>query len=485
MLLIALVAIAASLVVLRLQTENGGCQTLGGITRTHLGSSGFGAITRYTLPKPARGANSVVVAGDGSVWFGEEAVPGIAHFFPGNGTLVEYPFPGSYNPSAESGYNCYVQTRIWGITLWRGQVWATDSAKNRVLGLDPSSGSFTAVPLAGNDSLPYTLSAEGNTLWVPQIQSDQLGEVNAKGILAEHLLLTSPGTGNGSAGFELPFNTAQVAFANDTTGYLVRLSSVVTGSAIYSFNTADFAPIPVPGQGNETLYSPDSISLGGGGAWITEHGASDVVFFNMTDSIWTTYPTTWVNYTAITLPYFVDVNGSNVWFNEHYGNRMAVLDPKENSLTEFSLTNPPVGKLFDIDSAMTIGLGKGAAWFAEFTTNDIGFVNASYVPSFTVAASSHYLEAKPGATTNVTLTLTGESRSVLTLEYSDSESASSEPMKIGMGANATSITSLNGTARVLVNIKVPAGAVGNYTLLLSATNGPIDQGTYVFLNVKE
>lgn len=485
LLLVALVATSASLIALGLQAgRGGGCWTLQGVTGAHLSTSGFGAITKFALPKPTRGPNSVVVATDGSVWFGEEAVPGVAHFFPRNGTLLEYPFPGSYEPSAGSGYNCSIKTSIWGLALWRGQVWATDSVMNRIVGLDPATGSFTSVPLAGNDSFPYALSPEGDALWVSQIQSDQLGELSANGTLTEHLLFASA-EGNGPAGLELPFNTAQVAFANGTRGYLAKLSSVVTGPAIYSFNPEAFALSPVPGQGNETLYSPDSISLGGGGAWITEHGASDVDFFNMTDQKWTTYPTTWVNYSAITLPYFVEAKGGAVWFNEHYGNRMAVLDPRENSLTEFSLADPPVGRLVDIDGATTFCLGGGAAWFAETTTNDIGLVNASYVPSFSVSPSSRLIEARAGAATNVTLAVNGISKGPLTLAFSDSESVSSEPLKIRFSANITSIAALNGTARALVNIRVPAGAVGTYTLLLSATDGLIHQGTYVFLRVEQ
>ena len=35
-------------------------------------------------------AHAVPVAPDGSVWFGEEAVPALAHFFVTNGTLVEF-----------------------------------------------------------------------------------------------------------------------------------------------------------------------------------------------------------------------------------------------------------------------------------------------------------------------------------------------------------------------------------------------------------
>ncbi len=44
----------------------------------------IGGITEFSLPGPLRNPNAPVVAPDGSVWFGEQAVAGIAHFYPGN-----------------------------------------------------------------------------------------------------------------------------------------------------------------------------------------------------------------------------------------------------------------------------------------------------------------------------------------------------------------------------------------------------------------
>ena len=50
------------------------------------------------------------------------------------------------------------------------------------------------------------------------------------------------------------------------------------------------------------------------------------MFDNLENGVWTVYPTSGVGYIGTTLPYFVETNGSLVWFNEHFGNRMAALD---------------------------------------------------------------------------------------------------------------------------------------------------------------
>src|SRR5207244_641940 len=87
------------------------------IMKSQLKSATFGAVTKFQLPSPGRAPNAITVAPDGSVWFGEQAIPGVGHLYP-NGTLVEYRWSGNYNSSSDSGYSCSYQTDTWGIALW-------------------------------------------------------------------------------------------------------------------------------------------------------------------------------------------------------------------------------------------------------------------------------------------------------------------------------------------------------------------------------
>ncbi|MDG6913207.1 MAG: hypothetical protein JRN35_09045, partial [Nitrososphaerota archaeon] len=79
-------------------SSSASCQPpLGGrsVLKSQLQSVTFGAVTEFALPSPARSPNAITVAPDGSVWFGEQAIPGVAHLYP-NGTLVEYAWPFNY-----------------------------------------------------------------------------------------------------------------------------------------------------------------------------------------------------------------------------------------------------------------------------------------------------------------------------------------------------------------------------------------------------
>src|SRR5271169_3628600 len=95
------------------------CANLSSITRTQLNASQFGSVTSFSLPAPLRSPNSITAAPDGSVWFGEVAIPGLAHLLL-NGTLVEYPWP--FPDSTPSSPLCTDRSEIWGIALWNGLV---------------------------------------------------------------------------------------------------------------------------------------------------------------------------------------------------------------------------------------------------------------------------------------------------------------------------------------------------------------------------
>jgi streptogramin lyase len=483
--LLVLLSVAGVFAVFR-SASGSGCPSFlsAPVVKSALSSRSFGAVTTFSLPAPERWPNGIAVASDGSVWFGEEAVPALAHFYPTNGTLVEYSFPGAYKSTFSGAYDCADKTDIWGVALWDGRVWATDSAQDRLVGLDPTNDAFEVVSLAASDSLPYTLTpGPGDTLWFTQINSGQIGTLFANGTVAEHSVSVPEHLNGTSATVNAPGVPAQIVFANSSLGYYVDASPLISGSAVFAFNPEDFRPQPV-GQGNESLADPDSISLGDGGVWLAQHGDSSLAFENLKSGNWTLFPTSSVGYVGTTLPYFVETNGSIVWFNEHFGNRMAVVDSSGKTLTEYSLSDPAAVNMSQIDNALTFALGGGRAWFTESTSDAIGFVNASYRPSFSISANeSSVLSVQRGDSSNVQVDLLGNSSSPISIQLSDSSSTASGA-NVTMQTDKNELSSLAGNQSLDVSVHVGAGAApGRYTLLITATDGLISRSVYVELSV--
>jgi streptogramin lyase len=231
------------------------------------------------------------------------------------------------------------------------------------------------------------------------------------------------------------------------------------------------------------LIAASSLALVSGGVWVAQHATSNLAFYNMSSHEWSQFPTSPVNYEETTLPYFVAANGSTVWFNEHYANRLAKIDTARGLLTEYSLSDPPASNITSIGNALTFALGKDKVWFTELTANQVGYLDASYQPNFTISPPNiSNIKLKPGESVNVTFTINGQSAKPLTIQFADTENYTSRPQKIVMNATQTEIRSLTSQDVFVVTITTDKTLQpGNYTLLVTVTDQLTYQGTYIKL----
>jgi streptogramin lyase len=435
----------------------------------------FGGVTEFNLPSPLMNPAAPVVAPDGSVWFYEQTVPGLAHFYPDNRTLVEYATPGDYYPPKSYGAICSQKSSSWGVALWAGKVWASDMAGNQLVALDPSTGQYSSVKLPTADSAPYTLTLGPNgSLWFTELFSGKIGELKPDGSLSE---FTVPEVTPGHSA-----EPAQIVFANSTRGYYSAIGGGGVGAGgVFSFDPSHFSPTLVGGR---LLTAPTSLTLADGALWVALHGSSSVGAYNFSTGSWSYFPTNPVSYIPTTLPYFVEASGTSIWLNEHYGNRMAVIDPVNRTLVEYNEAKSPVNAS-TIGNAVTFGYGGGRAWFAESSGNVLGYVDSSYDPGFSTSISGSSAVVTPrGASANMTLLVHDTSHvGPLNLSVADSEGFSSTPSNITYSFSTLHASPSNvptttisvprgGEAAVQVTITaLQSLKPGNYTALFTATDG--------------
>jgi len=446
-----------------------------------LTSTMFGAITEYTLPAN-RTPSGVAVAPDGSVWFGEWGLPGVAHLFP-NGTVTEYKWR---YPDPASISNCQMATQIWGVALWNGSVWGSDFLYSRLVGVNPTTGQAQKIDLA-NGTTPYTLAVSPNNyLWFTE---SKLGAAIGR---------VSPTNGTVDY-YNLPtakyWESVYVLFRNDTVGYVLALDGVDPEIAqIYSFNPSLSSPSFSPVGENQTLYAPTGLALGDGGIWATEHSASAMAFLNFTTDRWTIFPTSTVSYTPWVLTYFDGSNGSAVWFNEHYGNKIGVIYDGATRLTEYAVDDPPIGNfttlLTDVNT-LTVGLGGNRLWFTQWSSGVVGFVNTAYSPPLSISASTtaggtpaSAVSISAGGSTQLQLQLSGQSSSNVSLKFADNEFDNGTAKSIAFTPSIAALPSLNGTRTVALNISVASTlAAGEYVAAITLTNGLVLSSVYVTITV--
>jgi virginiamycin B lyase len=467
---VALVLIVSSSVgYFLLENSPSDCSVLGGksILRSKLTPLNTGgAVTTYSLPPPDRYPNGVAVSADGSVWFGEQGVPGLGHLY-SNGTLVEYAWPFSYPGRSSPSQTCAQKTAIWTVVIWNGRVWAGDVTGNQLVGLDPATGSVKTIKLNSTGAFPYGLTAgPDGALWFTELFAPKIGRVDTAGNLEEYSL-----NGNRSA-------PAEISFANSTRGYYVDV-----GAGLYQFNPQKFAPVQVGGGMN--LFAPSSISLGTGGIWVTQHEAASLAFYDLATKGWTIYPTSTVSYVDTTLPYFVRVNGSKVWFNEHYADRIAVIDITAQTLTEYSIQGRRPASVDQITNSLTFAFGSDRVWFAESTENTIGFVDATFKPALGLSlAGSNNLRLAAGGKTNVNLSLSDAIGTRLTLQAADSENFTSIPRLLRVTPTPANLTLSESPQLLPLTIQVDSNTrSGEYTLLVTVSDGQVYRSVYVKVQV--
>jgi virginiamycin B lyase len=445
-------------------TINSCGQTLGSasVSRFNLQSVHFDGVTKYHLLKNEF-PNGIAVAPDGSVWFGEQDVTGLGHLYD-NGTMIEYRWPVNYAPST---------TSIWGVAVWNGRIWASDALGGELVSLNPVTSALTAVKLSNVGAFPYTITiGPDNALWFTELYGSKLGRIDAQCKLAEYAVPKNFGG-----------TPTQIVFQNTTLGYYADAGNATSAvSEILSFNVKQFAPQPIAGAFRPVAAS--SLALTPDGLWVAQHASSNLAYDSFQTHSWSLFPTTPVSYVETTLPYFVAANGSSVWFNEHYANRIGVIDGARRTLTEYSLSNPPANKTTQIDNALTFTLGGSRVWFTELTANYVGYIDATYKPSFSASSAKQVLYVNAGSNIPLSFVANGFSTKPLRIHFADSENYTSLPFRIALQSNETEISPLNGQSAINAIISTdPRLAPGTYSLLIALSNGLINQGVYVWLQV--
>lgn len=458
-------------------STSGGCGSAGPVKDKQLSNTTFGAVTEFTLPTPYTSPNAITVAPDGSVWFGENGMPGLGHLFP-NGTLTEYKLP--FESSLPQNV-CGDRAQIWGVALWDGGVWATNENQPVLEGIDPATGVVTNVTLRSGTQ-PYTVNVgpEGD-LWITQLAGGpDLARVAPVTHQVQYLSLP----GNDS------WSTQYVVFANNTLGYALEIdaalanSPTAVSSVLYSFNPQSSDPVFTQAAPNATLYSPTSIALGEGGIWLTEHSGTGMAFFNTTSSKWTIFPTSTVPYVPETLTYFDGSNGTAVWFDEHFANQMGVISQDGRRLIEYSFSDPPVSSLQAITNTESMALAAGRTWFTQWTGNVVGFVNQSYPVPFVVSSQNSTIQLRAGSSEKIQVRLSGQSDSNLSFLFSDNEVFNGTAEGITFLPSTATFPSLDGTQTVSLTVSAANSiAPGNYTAAITVSDGLVRSSVFVTIVV--
>ena len=209
-----------------------------------------------------------------------------------------------------------------------------------------------------------------------------------------------------------------------------------------------------------------------------------MAFLNFTTGAWTIYPTSTVPYTPWVLTYFDGSNGSAVWFNEHYANRMGVIYDNATQLTEYNISNPPLYNLTTITdptngtNMVTMAVAQDGAWFAA-AGGFVGYVNGSYVPPFSISIGSSSVQVTPADRLRRRSTSRGTRWGATSRSSSLTTSSTTGRPSCSLSVPPCRWRSSGGTDTVSLNIEAATGIQpGTYIAAATVTDGSIYRSVY-------
>ncbi|MGQ0637767.1 MAG: Vgb family protein [Nitrososphaerota archaeon] len=300
----------------------------------------------------------------------------------------------------------------------------------------------------GSDSNPSGLFLEKDHVWISQILNHKLVKFNV---------------------------------VKDSNGFVkdvVRISEIPSSEAISIYTPTDL------------IIQNDNL------IWFTEHGTSTITRYHTESQKITRFPTSANPYQTTTLPFWMreSISGDGLWFNEHTGNRIAFLNTKEMTLLEYEIPTRPSDGYVVYPLGITIDpSNSNKLWFSEWNTDKIAVVDLNIPVSFDIHSNvDKVVLSGVNDTTNIDVELIRNDSSIVSNNSNNivSLKASSSMMPNGGFANVTASFSRDTInlgeikeTEVGLSLQNDSATSGNYTLVISATDGIVTKSIFLDLEI--
>ncbi len=446
-------------------------------------------VTEYTIPTACTNPLAIVTDHEGNVWFAQTNTGNLAKFDPISESFTEFENP-NWPPNGRS--------MMWGIDYSPdGSIWYTDETFDSIWKFSSIDGKYQRLPYPSEgDSLPQKLKVDGSQIIVNDFTGNKITFLDPTQSNEElsFLSLPSPVSDSVTGDFAVDadnnvwytnwlFQQGGVLVKFDQEGY--RASAANTDEEFLPlFEYLDVLPLPT------TLLTPNGLATTDDGKiWLADTSSSNFFSFNPQDEIFTQYPTsdpalstfgnsTGIIKTPISRPYWIETNDlDQLIFNEQTANRIAVMDPKTESLVEYFVPsmNPNWG---DCGEMVDCGLAQifdftvdgDKIWFTEWVENNIGVVDTSIGLPLDIELDSNIVSLKAGQSKGLTFVVspqTSQDLSNVSLILSDSH----EFLNVVSDSNVPHTFQLDFDAPrpVAVTISASENALsGTYKVLLGA-----------------
>jgi virginiamycin B lyase len=459
-------------------------------------------ISEVVLPTDCEMPVGIAVDG-GQVWYVSAKRGLLDSYSSAENKFNHYSVP--YWPSREQPFTKFASWSMpWMVKVDRsGNVWFTDQ-NDLIWRFNKDSKSFDMFKVPASYPSAIDFDASGNIYLIG---------INSKSLYFGDVSKMKNGTFNGFTEIPLPLDGfSGINPQLVTSGLLVvdnKRHDVWVSLLAFEQKGQIFRYDIDTGKVDRTVNLPADLSSpvgatvdNSGNLWVADHGTSIFFKYDPAQDKITKFVTSVASpkiyggktpSNAYTLPYWLATGrDGSLWFNEHFGNKIARFDTEKLTLTEYWIPSqnknwaacPPGSATCGIANALQFGLSPdNQAWISEWTENKIAKLDAAKQVPIEVSAPDEITVAKgDSAEIKVTINASGN--------FSGKMMAAGTFLPNGMFGNSTGIfsedsVSVSGGSKQVSLTFAPAEdlAAGQYVIMVGAGNDDVSVLKAVRINV--
>ncbi|GIU71754.1 MAG: hypothetical protein KatS3mg003_1233 [Candidatus Nitrosocaldaceae archaeon] len=332
---------------------------------------------------------------NGIVWFADSKERRIIKFDPSTQEFEEFPLPSNARSNIIS---------IWSLVFDKdGNLWFQDAGANSIWRFYINEQRFEqyiipTLPEGFGTSYPINIVFVNDKVWFSEIYGKKIGVLDPLKVKDK----SSEGITEIEVASDLE-TLGPLSVDKDNNIWFTALTFPIKGELFkLDPDTLEFTKYDLP----KNIASPVGIAIDDNNRlWINDHGTSSIIIFdpvnNVTSSIVTSMP---IKETSpylyeeciatnnieecgglrASLPYWNIIVDDKLWFNEHYGNALAVLDIDDLTLIEYIIPtmNPNYARCegyepCGIANVLQFDIEGDKVWFTEWSEGKIGVLDAS------------------------------------------------------------------------------------------------------------
>ena len=478
-------------------------------------------VKEYKIPTTCTQPLAITVDHNGIVWFAQTNTGMVAKFDPVTEVFTEYHnqvwknvekifITSAINNNAEPSK---LRSMIWGMDYFPdGTVWFTDEATDAIWKFSIDAESYDRISYSQIDenksSLPQKLVIDGSKIIINDFTGGRLSFLDyaqdREGLRHYSIPSVVPDAVTSDFAIDSEKGVWYTNWVPSGQGILVKFDypgyefQVTQGEVTQGLILQDFIEwynFPVG------LTTPNGVTVGPDQkVWLANTSSNYFFSFDPKTEEFTKYVTSiptidsYGNFgkNPVSNPYWIEHHDGSIIMNEHNANRIGVFNPSSETLVEYTVPsrNPNWADCEGIDycgvaQVFDFAVDGKKIWFTEWVENNIGVVDTSISPPFSIDINVNQITLEKGQTSEIPLKVTkASSWNGMSIDASVNHSSTSTFSDIIIKPELNNFSLSDTSTTISVQISVSEHALsGTHKVLLGAYTDDIAVSQFITVTI--